>query len=314
MRLVILAATLLGLAAGPAVAQAPCPASFEGRDQAIACQCSAGAAAEGRVWGSGPYTSDSAPCRAGLHAGVIPPTGGTIVVSPAPGQPAYRGSSAHGVVSQNYGSWPDSFSVAAPGSKGEAALPACPTDFGDRAAPLVCLCTPEAVRAQAPVWGSGPYTSDSAICRAALHAGAVGAGGGSVLVSPAPGEAAYRGSQAHGIATTDYGSWPSSFTVAPGAAAPAAAACPEDFQAQTGPLTCGCSTEAAASGNVWGSGIYTTDSRICRAARHAGLVGDSGGVVNVVPAPGQPAYAGSTAHGVTSRNYGSWPASFTFRR
>ncbi|MEM7188387.1 MAG: LCCL domain-containing protein, partial [Pseudomonadota bacterium] len=33
------------------------------------------------------------------------------------------------------------------------------------------------------------------------------------------------------------------------------------------------------SGSVWGTAIYTIDSNLCHAARHAGLIGDDGGEI-----------------------------------
>ncbi len=45
-----------------------------------------------------------------------------------------------------------------------------------------CDCTAEAMGG-GPVWGSGPYTADSNICSAALHAGMIGPEGGVVLVA-----------------------------------------------------------------------------------------------------------------------------------
>ena len=96
--------------------------------------------------------------------------------------------------------------------------------------------------------------------------------------------------------------------------AAAQAPCPADFQNQAAPVTCACAPEAALSGSVWGTGVYTTDSRVCRAAVHAGVIPATGGLVNVVPAPGLPTYAGSAANGITTSNYGPWSASFPCRR
>src|SRR5260221_4742015 len=92
-----------------------------------------------------------------------------------------------------------------------------------------------------------------------------------------------------------------------GGSAAAAAICPDNFAAFAGtsaPLACECSPEATASGSVYGMDIYTSDSRICRAALHAGVIGKQGGSVSVVPQPGRTAYAGVTRNGVTSSNWG----------
>lgn len=50
------------------------------------------------------------------------------------------------------------------------------------------------------VWGSAPYSSDSDICRAALHAGVIGPEGGDVTALGAePPEGEWRGSSAKGV-------------------------------------------------------------------------------------------------------------------
>ena len=66
-------------------------------------------------------------------------------------------------------------------------------------------------------------------------------------------------------------------------------------------------------GSVWGTGTYTDDSSICTAAVHAGVITpDDGGTVVIEIAPGQSSYQGSTAHGVTSNDYGEFGGSFRF--
>lgn len=308
MRRLFVALGGLLLLALPAAAQTPCPSDFQGQTAPITCGCAPDAAATGTVWGTGTYTTDSRICRAAAHAGAIPASGGVVVVTPAPGLNAYAGSTAHGVTTSNYGPWTASYTVAAPA----AAAAACPASFQDQTAALTCTCTADATQS-GTVWGSGTYTADSSICRAAMHAGAVPAGGGIVSVAPAPGQASYAGSAANGVTTSSYGPWTASFTFGTKGAT-AAAACPTNFEGQTAPVSCDCSADQAMSGSVWGSGIYTTDSRICRAAVHAGVIPPGGGMVNVVPAPGQATYFGSAANGVTTANYGAWGASFTFRR
>lgn len=197
----------------------------------------------------------------------------------------------------------------------------CPPNLSGQPDQVLCTCTAAAVAAEGTVWGSGTYTDDSAICRAARHAGVVGPGGGRVQVSRVPGLPAYRGSTANGVTTADFGAWGQAFQVAaaasPGKTEPAAAepACPANGEGQTAPLTCRCTAEAVAeTRTIWGTGVFSVDSAVCRAARHAGVVGPEGGLVNLVPAPGLPTYLGSVANGVTSQPFGEWSASFTFRR
>jgi len=63
---------------------------------------------------------------------------------------------------------------------------------------------------------------------------------------------------------------------------------------------------------IWGTFSYTDDSSICTAAVHAGFITvASGGSVTYEIAPGQEFYVGSEANGITSRDYPSWPGSFS---
>lgn len=64
------------------------------------------------------------------------------------------------------------------------------------------------------VIGSGPYTDQSSICSAGVHAGAIHAMGGEVLIEIRPGETHYVGSEHNYIRSTDYdGRWSGSFVV-----------------------------------------------------------------------------------------------------
>lgn len=68
------------------------------------------------------------------------------------------------------------------------------------------------------------------------------------------------------------------------------------------------------TGSVWGTGTYTTDSDLATAAVHAGILkdGESGSIqVTIVKSP--PQFAGSSANGVTSNGWQSFPAAFTIR-
>lgn len=67
----------------------------------------------------------------------------------------------------------------------------------------------------------------------------------------------------------------------------------------------------SANGSVWGTDVYSLDSRLSTAAVHAGFlkVGQRG-TLRVKILPGQENYTGSTKNGVTSSSYVSYPASF----
>lgn len=200
----------------------------------------------------------------------------------------------------------------------------CPRTFQGQRGAGSCYCAPAAMTGA--VWGTGTYTEDSSICAAALHAGAVGGGGGVVTVQAFQGCNAYAGSRSNGIASSNYGPWNASFffpgvtqgscggPVGKSAAAPTIPNCPAAFTAmrgRSGVLSCNC-PQGAFSGEVWGSAIYTEDSAICRAALHAGVVGPMGGPVTLTAAQGCKSYSGTTNNGVTTKAYGPWNASFYF--
>ncbi len=65
------------------------------------------------------------------------------------------------------------------------------------------------------------------------------------------------------------------------------------------PAGCGAST-------LYGTDIYTTDSSVCTAAVHAGVIKtDKGGVVKVLVTKSTPTYKGSNKNGVQSSDWGS---------
>ncbi len=67
-------------------------------------------------------------------------------------------------------------------------------------------------------------------------------------------------------------------------------------------------------GSVWGSGPYTSDSSACRAARHAGVIGESGGIFKVTKEPGRDSYDSTTANGITTSSYGSYDSSISISK
>ena len=182
---------------------------------------------------------------------------------------------------------------------------------------------------EATIWGTGTYTSDSAICVAATHAGALpGTDAGTVVVEVAAGLQAYEGTIRNGIASTAYPAWSLSFRFPDAAAAPEPAPGETVFFDHTGdwmtppnrlPATPGviyrftCPPADGRSGNVWGTDVYTDDSSICEAAVHAGVIQrEKGGVVHYERLGAQPSFRGSERNGVSSSSYPSWPGSFRF--
>jgi hypothetical protein len=72
-------------------------------------------------------------------------------------------------------------------------------------------CMPQGSNDVGTVWGSKTYTSDSSICSAALHVGAIDRNGGIVTIQIMPGSEFYTGSTSNGVTTSDYSSYESSF-------------------------------------------------------------------------------------------------------
>lgn len=202
------------------------------------------------------------------------------------------------------------------GAASAQSLPNCPATVDGAAmgrSELSCRCPAEAIQQGGSVWGTDTYTSDSALCAAARHAGAVTAKGGDVRVRIAPGRPSYAGSTRNGVETRDFGSYSESITFLQGAPTAQVGQCPNNMSAFAGSeevLTCTC--PSGGGGSVWGSDVYTADSDVCRAAQHAGMASRSGGTVTLRMMPGQPRYPGTTRNSVTSTNYGEYRASYRF--
>jgi hypothetical protein len=183
------------------------------------------------------------------------------------------------------------------------------------------------------IYGTGIYTADTSICRAAIHGGAIPLEGGSLTVLLQPGRLAYRGSEQNGIRSRDYGKYSRSFAiVTPGgapagsvtaaAAAPAVAGgsevieagCSYDARQLTGKdgtaFRVACPAGCDIPSTTYGTGVYTADSPICKSAIHSGAIPASGGVVTIKLEEGRPAYRGSEQNGVKSRDYGKHSRSF----
>lgn len=87
--------------------------------------------------------------------------------------------------------------------------------------------------------------------------------------------------------------------------------CPSNLEGVTSDGSCYCAPSSSVGG-LWGTGVYTSDSHLCTAAVHSGVITQSaGGDVSYSILPGRSAYCGSSQHGVTSSGYGAWVASYS---
>jgi hypothetical protein len=184
--------------------------------------------------------------------------------------------------------------------------------------------------AEGTVWGTDLYTDDSAACRSAVHAGAIPASGGVAAVTFVRGQVSYAGSQRNGVASSDYGRWPRSYYVQgiddKGRAIGAA---PTIYDDRTGAVGCGAANPFGGSpgevftavcpadctqGTVWGSNPYTSDSSLCAAAHHAGLLDGKTRKVKLTLGGPLKSFKGTTANGVTTNDYGPYGSSVTLSK
>ena len=163
-------------------------------------------------------------------------------------------------------------------------------------------------------WGSNPYTFDSNLAVAAVHAGVVAVGASKVVkVTVVPGLIQYPGTTANGITTTSYPGGIAAIRIDPddGGDNPA--------MSNTGtlPLLSAVSggvyrfwvTGNARGGSIWGTNVYTNDSPLAAAVVHAGVLADGQtGVVRVVIGTGQYKFVGSVSNGVSSNDYSDFPS------
>jgi hypothetical protein len=201
--------------------------------------------------------------------------------------------------------------------------PPCPRTLGELGpaaaptvdAPLVCTCSLASL-SQGEVWGMDVYRDQSAICRAALHAGAVRANGGVVTVYPVRGLGTYIGVPRHGVGSKPFDTWPRSIAFSkPDPGALARLPCPhtgEGMPADEQPFSCWCSPTDVLQGDVWGSGVYSADSVLCRAAVHAGALTLNGGIATLRMEPGLAGYDGSVQNTVKSAQHGPADVSYRF--
>lgn len=67
---------------------------------------------QGPIWGTGPYTADSNPAVAAVHAGLVKVGERvTVEIEVLPGRDSFESSVSHGVESTAYGKWPAAYRI-----------------------------------------------------------------------------------------------------------------------------------------------------------------------------------------------------------
>lgn len=188
-------------------------------------------------------------------------------------------------------------------------------------------CTCPALAAGRTVWGTNRYTIDGDVCRSAVHTGAAPPAGGEVTVYLAEGCPIFRGSAKNGVQSTNYAPYGRTFHFTKDMPAcevqtkdDPVADCPFSMSvfAQMAPgqaWRCKCPENRMKNpGSVYGDGRYTTDSNVCTAALHAGVLQASGGEVTVHTDEGCERFPAAQKNGVTSREWRTYPRSYAFAK
>jgi hypothetical protein len=168
------------------------------------------------IWGDLLYTSDSEPCMAARHAGVIAEEGGVIEIVHTGGCTSYPSASRNGVTSSSWNMWRASFYFDETGAQecatGKVSANGCPAMFNMlTGAQLASGCDCDAGSIVGAVWGDNPYTADSNPCHAAVHAGAIPTSGGRIHPQPSAGCNRYPSSTNNGVTTSQWATYASSF-------------------------------------------------------------------------------------------------------
>ncbi|MGB7341614.1 MAG: LCCL domain-containing protein, partial [Phototrophicaceae bacterium] len=125
------------------------------------------------------------------------------------------------------------------------------------------------------IWGTEIYTSDSSMCTAAAHMGLITLeDGGEFVVTFLDGQEEYEGTEQNGIETSNWGSFRASFSVS--AISDVVSidwnTRAYDLEAETGDTFAVACPADGERRSIWGTEIYTSDSSMCTAAAHMGLI------------------------------------------
>jgi hypothetical protein len=161
------------------------------------------------IWGTDVYLDESSICKAAVHAGVLKPgTSGQVTIRTGPAVESFESSERNGVTSLSYGPWHSTY-VFVPNTEvaqidWSTTYDAVPDDFHD---PIAVICPPKG-NTDSAVWGTDVYSSGSAICVAAVHAGAITLdAGGQVTLTLQPKQETLLASTRNGVSTLGWSSW-----------------------------------------------------------------------------------------------------------
>jgi len=169
------------------------------------------------------------------------------------------------------------------------------------------------------IYGTDIYVPGSHLGLAAVHCGLLKEGQTAVLkVTILPGKDSYAATTRNGVASNAYAQCPVSFKVErpygwlvkPPVTPLADPGTLMGYRREVGKSFL-FEVTGSNAGGIWGTGVYTDDSDLAKAAVHAGIlaVGQKG-VVKVTILPGQASYDRTTSNTVTSGWWGNWSGSY----
>ncbi|MGB7340692.1 MAG: LCCL domain-containing protein, partial [Phototrophicaceae bacterium] len=150
-------------------------------------------------------------------------------------------------------------------------------------------------------------------CTAAAHMGLITLeDGGEFVVTFLDGQEEYEGTEQNGIETSSWGSYSASFSVSSDVISIDWNTRAYDLEGETGDTFAVICPADGERRSIWGTEIYTSDSSMCTAAAHMGLITlEDGGEFVVTFLDGQEEYEGTEQNGIETSNWGSYSASFS---
>jgi LCCL domain len=183
--------------------------------------------------------------------------------------------------------------------------------FRPQAGKVATFLCPSTLTRTVDIWGTDVYLDESPICTAAVHAGVLTPGtSGQVTIVTGSGAESFQGMQRNGVTSLSYGPWDSTYSFIkngePGQIDwyTTYDRVPDDFHS---PITVVCPPKGNMDTYVWGTDVYRSDSGICPAAVHAGVITlDAGGRVTVTLMPKQETFVGSVRNGISTQTWTDW--------
>lgn len=197
---------------------------------------------------------------------------------------------------------------------------------------LTVKCPPRSAReTMEAIYGTDVYPSNTPICVAGLHSGAIGANGGKVTVQLNPGAKSYAGSSRNGITSQDLPATPRSIVFVRGKNADldatqrkymprlkwdtkftATGLANRKLLGQHFAFLCPPAPDGLRPRRIVGTDRYEFHTRVCVAAVHAGKITMEGGPVLVQLNEGVPKLKGSIRNGVESHDGSGGSRTLTF--